>query len=238
MRSYRALSRLPITRTRRVALKPLSQTSTRKMSFYNFPGYSSPDTSFHPLFKLLDDFDQYQGGGSGRRGNRSSMKTFNPKFDVKEVDDVYELHGELPGVAQKDIEIEFSDDHTISIKGRTERTYEAGTPPAGFVEGPTATGAITEAGESDQHKNHKAYVEDETDKETSTEVTKKEPQQVSKEPQGKYWVSERSIGEFSRSFSFPVRVDQDAVRASMKDGILSIVVPKAKKQASRKITIN
>jgi HSP20 family protein len=211
------------------------------MSFYNFPGFSSPDTSFHPLFKLLDDFDQYsQGGNTGSRRHRGAgaMKTFNPKFDVKEVDDVYELHGELPGVAQKDIEIEFSDDHTISIKGRTERTYEAGTPPTGFVEGPTASGAITEAGE-DQHKDHKAYVEDEAaNKETSTEVTKKEPEQVAKEPAAKYWVSERSIGEFSRSFSFPVRVDQDAVQASMKNGILSIVVPKAKKQTSRKITIN
>lgn len=211
------------------------------MSFYNFPGFSSPDTSFHPLFKLLDDFDQYQSGATGNTGSRrhrGAMKSFNPKFDVKEVDDVYELHGELPGVAQKDIEIEFSDDHTINIKGRTERSYEAGTPPAGLISGPTASGAITEGGESDQHKDHKAYVEDEADKETSTQVTKKEPQQVNKAPEAKYWVSERSVGEFSRSFSFPVRVDQDAVRASMKDGILSIVVPKAKKQASRKITIN
>lgn len=236
MRSYRALSRLPITHTRRVSLKPLSQTPNCNMSFRNFPGFSSPDTSFHPLFKLLDDFDQYnQGGNSGRR-QRGAMNAFSPKFDVKEVENMYELHGELPGVAQKDIEIEFSDDHTISIKGRTERTYQAGTPPAGFVEGPTASGALTEAGETDQHKDHKAYVEDaDGDQGTSTEVTKKAPEQVAN---AKYWVSERSVGEFSRSFSFPVRVDQDAVQASMKDGILSIIVPKAKKQSSRKITIN
>ncbi len=51
-------------------------------------------------------------------------------------------------------------------------------------------------------------------------------------------MSERSVGEFSRSFSFPVRVDQDAVKASMKNGILSILVPKAKKHESRKIDIS
>lgn len=215
------------------------------MSFYNFPGFVNQDTSFHPLFRLLDQFDSYQDN-SGRRQGRSQTKTFNPKFDVKEVGDNYELHGELPGVEQKDIEIEFSDDHTLSIKGRTERSYQSGPPPAGFVEGPAATDAITEGGE--QHKDHKAYVEDAGDDNVkdkdstngaSTEVTKKgAEQQEPKEPQAKYWVSERSIGEFSRSFSFPVRVDQDAVKASMKNGILSIVVPKAKQQSSRKITIN
>lgn len=252
MRSYRALSRLPITQsTRRISLKPRSQPNN-KMSFYNFPGFSSPDTSFHPLFKLLDDFDQYQQGGSstGGRRQRGASKLWNPKFDVKELDDLYELHGEFPGVDQKDIEIEFTDDHTISIKGHTERTHEAGTPPAGFLQGQSNSGAITEAGESNQNqqpKAHKAYVEDEatgedkkngTQQGTSTEVTKKQPEQVSKEPQAKYWVSERTVGDFSRSFSFPVRVDQDAVQASMNNGILSIVVPKAKKQGSRKITIN
>ncbi|RKF79831.1 30 kDa heat shock protein, partial [Golovinomyces cichoracearum] len=53
----------------------------------------------------------------------------------------------------------------------------------------------------------------------------------------KYWVMERNVGEFSRSFGFPTQIDQDAVKASMKNGILSIVVPKAKKQEGRKITI-
>jgi len=212
------------------------------MSFYSFPGYSAPDTSFHPLFRLLDDFDQYSQGNTGRR-HRSQLKTFNPKFDVKELADVYELHGELPGVEQKDVEIEFTDDHTLTIKGRSERSYQSGTPPAGFVEGPTSSGAITEAGEGQHTQPHKATVEDEeaAAKETTTEVAKQEPKQEPeqpKEPQAKYWVSERSVGEFSRSFSFPVRVDSDAVHASMKNGILSIVVPKAKKQSSRKIAIN
>jgi len=64
---------------------------------------------------------------------------------------------------------------------------------------------------------------------------------VQKKPQeeeGKLWVSERSVGEFSRSFSFPERVDQDAVKASFKNGVLSIVVPKVqKKEGTKKIQI-
>jgi HSP20 family molecular chaperone IbpA len=37
------------------------------------------------------------------------LKTFSPKFDVKEAADAYELHGELLGIKQEDIKIEFTD---------------------------------------------------------------------------------------------------------------------------------
>ncbi|KAH7146678.1 alpha-crystallin-related protein, partial [Dactylonectria estremocensis] len=53
----------------------------------------------------------------------------------------------------------------------------------------------------------------------------------------KYWLTERSVGEFSRRFSFPTGVDQDSISASFKDGILSIVVPKVKKHESRRIHV-
>lgn len=161
------------------------------------------------------------------------MKTFNPKFDVKENPDSYELHGELPGIEQKNVEIEFTDIQTISIKGRTEHSYTSGTPID--VENAKVAGTITEGTET---KAHKATVEDEgaeTQKAEGAEVVKAEELEA---PESKYWVSERSVGEFSRSFTFPVRVDQDSVQASMKNGILSILVPKSKKHESRKISIN
>ena len=41
-----------------------------------------------------------------------------------------------------------------------------------------------------------------------------------------YWMSERSVGEFARSFSFPNRVDQGNVKASLRNGVLGVVVPK------------
>jgi len=195
------------------------------------------DPSFTPLFRLLDDFDTYNrsAGGNGHH-HRSHLKTFQPKFDVKELPDMYELHGELPGIEQKDVEIEFTDPQTLTIRGRTERSYTSGTPPSNVIEGTRTSGAITEGGEN---TSHKATVEDEeAANQTSTSVTTKEQKPQQQQEQAKYWVSERSVGEFARSFSFPTRVDQDAVKANMKNGILSILVPKAKKHESRKITIS
>jgi len=175
------------------------------------------------------------------------MKHFTPKFDVSEKAEMYELHGELPGVAQKDVEIEFTDSQTLNIRGCTEHSYTSGTPPAGLVEGIKTAGAIanTEASEAKKPYHH-VTVEDEDATNTEAkqapedaQVVKKkgEEQPVQQQEKEKYWVSERSVGEFSRSFTFPVRVDSENVQASMKNGILSILVPKAKKQQARKITI-
>jgi len=204
------------------------------MSFFPKSYISSdPATSFTPLFRLLDDFDTYSRGGHHHRTR--TLKTFQPKFDVKELPESYELHGELPGIEQKDVEIEFTDRQTLTIRGRTERTYTAGSPPAGSIEAQKAAGAI--------EGSHKATVGDEyknveSSKSKNTEVSKETEEADNAEESGvKYWVSERSVGEFARTFNFPEGVDQDAVRASMKNGILSIVVPKAKKHESRKITI-
>jgi len=208
-----------------------------------FPrNFYSADTSFTPLFRLLDDFDNYrteaQGTGHGRKGRGI---TFNPKFDVRETENTYELHGELPGIEREGISIEFTEPQTIVIHGHVERTYQAGHPPSGYVEGAKTSGAITEGGEEQHHnKPRKVTVEDEQAKEKQGTVAKKDEnqQEQPQQPKEKYWVSERSVGEFSRTFSFPTRVDQDAVSATLTNGVLNITVPKAKKQESRRIAIH
>ncbi|MCJ1353603.1 MAG: hypothetical protein MMC33_003590 [Icmadophila ericetorum] len=187
-----------------------------------------PASEFGPLFRLLDDYDTHRSANSTR-----SVRAFQPKFDVREEKDAWKLDGELPGVEQKDVQIEFVDPHTLVIKGRTEREWSSGTPP--------------NAAEGEHHNNsyHKATVEDVTDEGTSgkkspgTEVAKTDSgkKQVSKEHTHKYWVTERSVGEFHRSFSFPTRVDQDAVKANLKNGILSVTVPKALAPQARRIQI-
>lgn len=208
------------------------------MAFFPRNLYNS-DASFTPLFRLLDDFDSYSR--QGQTGRRSGLSHWQPKFDVRETAEAYELHGELPGMSKEDVHIEFTEPQTMLIRGKTERTYTAGSPPAGLVEDATMSGAITE-GSDDGKSSHKATVEDEDEAnahEQGTEVVQ-EPKEVQKKPadSAKYWLTERSFGEFSRSFNFPTRVDQDIVSATFKDGILSITVPKAKKHESRRITVN
>ncbi|OAP61044.1 hypothetical protein AYL99_06048 [Fonsecaea erecta] len=168
-----------------------------------------------PFFNLFNDtFSELQ------KLSDNASRTFAPKFDVKEAKDSYILEGELPGIDQKDVIIEFADEQTLTVKGRTESFREEGTKPdqAKAVEGK----------------------KDEATTSGSKEVATTGSKEVSKaEPQHTYWVSERSVGEFARSFSFPNPVDHEKVRASMKNGILSIVVPKLQKaKTSKRIEIS
>jgi len=246
MQSTKRISRaLPLKRL--ITHTHTPKLSTRKMSFFPLSAYpSSTASSFSPLFRLLDDFEQHQSGNAPSSGHRHGLglRSFTPKFDVKELANSYELHGELPGIEQKDVDIEFTDAQTLVVKGRTEKSYTRGTPPAGFIEEGEKQAQLTE-GENHHVTPHKASVEDANDEaeEGSTSVTKSEgkkdvaSKKEEKTEEAKYWISERSIGEFSRTFTFPGRVDQDGVKASMKNGILSIVVPKSKKSEGRKISI-
>jgi HSP20 family molecular chaperone IbpA len=245
MQQIRINNRLP--QVYRVYKAPT--TTARTMSL--FPRFVQSE--FAPMFRLLDDYSNHVAG-RGSSFPSSHLRAFQPRFDVKENKDNYELHGELPGIDQKDVSIEFYD-NTLTIKGRTERTHEEGTHPAAAVEGQTEQPKITE-GESDGY--HKATVEDETTMsganpdastvevtpaESTTEetpVASEAKQEVAQQPKSnasKYWVSERSVGEFSRTFSFPNRVDEEHVKASLKNGILSVVVPKLAAPASKRITV-
>nr|QIB84798.1 HSP28.7 [Nilaparvata lugens] len=215
---------------------PPTFSQSRAMAFFPRNFYETPESSFTPLFRLLDDFDNYaRKGGSQQTGRRMGMPVWQPKFDLRETSDSYELHGELPGIGKDQVQIEFSDPQTMHVRGRVERSYSAGTPPAGHLEEIQISGTITQG---EEPKNgHQATVEDEKDTSPNKGVVAKVDQKKATD-NAKYWLTERSIGEFSRSFNFPGRIDQDAISANFKDGILSIVLPKVKKHESRRIVIN
>jgi HSP20 family protein len=53
----------------------------------------------------------------------------------------------------------------------------------------------------------------------------------------RYFVYERSHGTFSRSFTLPEGVDADHVQAEMKDGVLTLVVPKKPEVQPKRISV-
>ncbi|KAL2166785.1 hypothetical protein VTG60DRAFT_2138 [Thermothelomyces hinnuleus] len=68
------------------------------------------------------------------------------------------------------------------------------------------------------------------------EATQSRPEHTEEEPL--YLCQERSVGQFSRTFTFADRVDEDNVTASLQNGILSIRLPKQKPSAPRRIEIS
>jgi HSP20 family protein len=66
---------------------------------------------------------------------------------------------------------------------------------------------------------------------------KGEKKKESEEKGENYHLVERSYGAFSRSVRLPAEVQEDKVKASYKDGILTITLPKSERAKERAIKI-
>lgn len=226
-------------------------------TFIQRPSFPTPH-DIAPLFGLFDEtFAQLER--AHRQSRQHFKRPFNPKFDVKETKEAYTVEGELPGFDPKDVSIEFLDDgHTLQIKGKTvkEATEQPKAVEADQKEPSKAVEAAPAETKSETSsvKSHQATVEDDVEEpanasavaeqqseqqeQTQTAESSEAASQPDKQQQDtKHWVSERYTGSFSRSFQFPSKVDQEAVKASLKDGILAITLPFAKKPESRRIQI-
>lgn len=258
--------------------------------------FLSCTSDFSPLFRLLDDYETHRSRpaptkSSACKSTSTSGSTstptpsrcpptptrrtvFLPSFDVRELPDAYYLDGELPGVDQSNIDIEFTDPQTLVVKGRTERNYTSSTIQSASPQvesepeprGQDTPSTSTSASRTPSPSWHQPTVEDDDEgdegnmsdarstasssasstRSTSAVIVEKPspsgPAQTTQSstpssPKEHYWIAERSIGEFQRTFSFPVRVEQDNVRAALKNGILSIIVPKEAAPKAKKIRI-
>lgn len=165
---------------------------------------------------------------TSRDGSGESIRAFTPNFDVHETPKEYVLEGEFPGLEdKKSLQLDFTDLNTLVIRGKIERSYSSGTPPYGAIEGASMKGAIAESDEKDKQK--------EGENKQQQQVDKKQEKQ---EEKTKYWVSERTVGSFQRSFYFPGEIDQDGVKASLAHGILRVTVPKKEKRRIKRVEID
>lgn len=154
-------------------------------------------------------------------------RTFSPKFDIYETEAAYVLEGDLPGLEKPNLNIEFTDHVTLLIKGHVERSSTSTTPS----ESSTTIATPNESRSSSPTRSLRATVEDENEDSGSSPKPTKTPAETpavekKNEPRHRQWVSERTLGEFQRTFRFPAGIDQDAVTAGLENGVLKIVVPK------------
>jgi len=107
-------------------------------------------------------------------------RMFAPQFEVKETNDGYLFRADLPGVAEKDLEISVTGNR-ISVSGKRDEEEQ-------------------QQGET-------------------------------------YYLYERSYGQFSRSFTLPDGADTEHIRADLRDGVLSLMVPKKPEVKPKKIDV-
>ena len=101
-------------------------------------------------------------------------------FDVKDTPEAYVFQADVPGLKEKDLEIQVSGNR-LTIRGKREAEH--------------------------------------------------------KEPGHTYYTYERSYGSFARVFTLPESADVDKVAADLKDGVLTVSVPKKASEKPRTIAV-
>lgn len=228
-------------------------------------GFSQPflslfNDTFSQLDRLSSDLDshlQQSLGSSGSSGSTvnswQSLLTSTPKFDVKETESNYILEGELPGIAKADISLNWADDHTLVLKTQTS-TFKETKPSSSTASDSTSdepskqtaqtldaakspaemSGANPDAATSAKTENGDTAID--TTNAQGTDVAKTAPASPT------YHLTERTHSTFQRVFSFAGQVEHDNVKASLKNGVLTVTVPKValeptKEEKTRSVTI-
>lgn len=219
---------------------------------------SSPMTYTNPFIDsdLSDQLiNELFGRFAAPAGQAAPTRVFNPKFDVRETEEAYELHGELPGLKRENASIEFSDWKTIVVKGRVEREYTTGNSSAPASPATTSTPEVAVEDTAAPKKASVSDAEDEDWDEVNEKTASPTPSKAAvatadsaqkrsvarpspQAPANRFVVSERSVGAFSRTFKFANPIDRDATTATLENGILSVTIPKAAQKEARRIAIH
>ncbi len=76
------------------------------------------------------------------------------------------------------------------------------------------------------------------EKSAENEKVSKEDKKSDKKDNGKWLVKERTYSKFTRSFSLPEDVDCDKISAEVKNGVLSVKMPRRSLPSPKRIAIN
>ncbi|MBU0926365.1 MAG: Hsp20/alpha crystallin family protein [Spirochaetes bacterium] len=133
------------------------------------------------VLSALNDWDKLVGSVFDRDYPSSAATMGYPVVDIREEKERYVLEAELPGFAEKDVDIKVNDR------------------------------ILTVSSSKDEAKNVGG--------------------------EGVWLIRERGVRTFRRSFSMPRDVDLDGIKASFKDGLLSVVLPKRPEAREKTVAI-
>ncbi|CAF3457995.1 hypothetical protein SNK03_006036 [Fusarium graminearum] len=180
---------------------------------------------------------------------RVTTRPWEPRFEAHETEDSFVLYGELPGLNKENVTVEFPEPRKLVVSGKVERFTDAPKPAETTTEQTAPAPAVESDNEDTQSRSsYQATVEDDVDdefevlshtsqkSETVSQPQPETPSQKAAEKQPEQPEEPRRAGytkEFSRYFTFPTYINHEAVTAELKDGLLTITIPKAVPQSHR-----
>ncbi|KAM0429517.1 hypothetical protein ACHAQK_011004 [Fusarium lateritium] len=188
---------------------------------------------------------------------RVNTRPWEPRFEAFETEDSFFIHGELPGLNKEHVTVEFPEPCKLVVSGKVERFTDDPKAAETTTEQTDTTPIIDSNNEDTRSRSsYQATVEDDVDSddfevlshvseksetisqpelETLSEKVKERQTKKPEQPDEPRRSGYRK--EFSRYFTFSTYVNHEAVTAELKDGLLTIVIPKAA-SGSHRIMIN
>jgi len=86
------------------------------------------------LFPLEQTFDKFFNDFFRDKSNINTVKGSGgyPKLNAYLENDAFKMVFSVPGVHQDDLEVEYNDDHTISVKGKMSSKYQSTTNESNY----------------------------------------------------------------------------------------------------------
>ncbi|EFY84138.1 hypothetical protein J3458_020563 [Metarhizium acridum] len=189
------------------------------------PQSIASNQSFSPLMRFFHDMDKYSRQLTHHHqrrddGGSHGSRAFFPNFDVRELENRFELYGELPGAERNDMKIEFTGPRTLEISGTVKPCYDSSRRES-------ANNTVAKWDNTQAAGETQAQLDEEHAVEHEHQPRRKPRHRDTEDHDVKYWASERSLGGFYRSFTFPKQIQQDGVTATLDSGVLAVTVPKA-----------
>jgi len=164
----------------------------------------------HPFFNINSSFFREANLGRDNRTN------------VTELENEYKVEVEVPGYEKAELDVEFAlDGRSVTISGKRETSFEEESPAEESKEGKEKE---EKKEKPEKEKKHRWL----TRRSRETAVGRAIP---------RYWVSERSVGEFSRTFRFAAPVNSEKATARLENGVLTLIIPKTAGPSGQKVTI-
>lgn len=210
-----------------------------KSFFEKLTGSSSDEEAYdygEPIAKDAEGDSELANYNDNDEAYLDSGETDTEKHDKEEPDDVMEeVHAELASASTKTQ----SQTKTKSVQQNTKRQAEHATDIMEESEGQLAID-VYETSDEIVIKSTIAGVKPEdvdvsiTNDTVTIRGTRKKDEQVSNQH---YFYQECYWGIFSRSVILPVEIDSEKAKATFKNGILAIHLPKLEKASKKKINI-
>ncbi|GAN03001.1 heat shock protein 30 [Mucor ambiguus] len=164
-------------------------------------------------------------------GNIGTPREFSgfPATNILETPEIYELQSEIPGVDKDNINIEVPDSHTLTIIGRVQEDGGSTKKEDKMEEDSISPVAAETHTDSTQPQDVQSPSIESSATANVPPSASPKAVQISKKPA--WWTNERvlgSFGSFRRSFFFLDPITADGATATLKSGVVKIVLHKVK----------